>query len=110
MTGADRRHLRALAHELEPVVRVGTAGLTDRVVAATDAALDDHELIKVKIAADRGERKVIAEELVRRTDGALAGIIGRVAIVYRPAREPERRSIVLPSASGRLGDADPAAG
>ena len=57
LKGSDRKYLRGLAHTLTPVVRIGNAGLTDRVVEATEQALDAHELIKVKIAADRDERK-----------------------------------------------------
>jgi RNA-binding protein len=98
LTGADRRHLRGLAHSLEPLVRIGGAGLSDPVVAAVNAALDDHELIKVKIAADRDERAAIAEDAARRTGAELAGLVGHVAILFRPAADAERRFIVLPSA------------
>jgi RNA-binding protein len=101
ITGADRRHLRGLAHSLKPVVRIGDAGLTERVVVAVDAALDDHELIEVKIVADRAERKAIAEDVARRIGGELAGLVGQVAILYRPAVDPERRAIVLPSVGAR---------
>ena len=101
LTGADRRHLRGLAHALKPVVRVGDAGLTERVVAAVETALDDHELIKVKIAADRDERREIADAMAERTGGDLAGMVGQVAILYRPAADAERRRITLPSSSRR---------
>lgn len=97
LTGADRRHLRRLAHELPAVVQVGGRGLSDGVVSAVDRALDDHELIKLRIDADRPARRALAVELARRTDSALAGTVGRVAILYRPARDPERRRIALPS-------------
>ena len=97
MTSADRKHLRGLAHALKPLVHVGSAGLTGRVVEAVDMALADHELIKVKMAAERDERKVIAEEMARRTGSEIAGLIGSIAILYRPAAEPEKRSIVLSS-------------
>ena len=98
ITGADRSHLRGLAHSLKPVVRVGGAGLTAPVVAAVDTALDDRELIKVKIGADRDERKLIAEDIACRTGAELAGLVGQVAILYRPATDAERRAITLPSA------------
>ena len=53
LAGSDRRHLRRLAHELEPVVHVGAAGVTESVIAALDRALRDHELVKLRIARER---------------------------------------------------------
>jgi RNA-binding protein len=100
LKGSDRKYLRGLAHTLTPVVRIGNAGLTDRVIDATEQALDAHELIKVKIAADRDERKAAAVALAENTRSELAGIVGRIAILYRPAADPKRRAIVLPSSPG----------
>ena len=100
LKGSDRKYLRGLAHALSPVVRIGNAGLTERVMEATDQALDAHELIKVKIAADRDERKAAAVALAENTWSELAWIVGRIAILYRPAADPQRRAIVLPSATG----------
>ena len=68
------------------------------MIAALDRALDDHELVKVRIARERDERRAIAEELAAETRSALAGLVGHVAALYRPARDPERRRIALPSA------------
>ena len=69
LTPRQSRQLRALAHDLDPVVRVGGAGVTDAVIDKTDKELEIHELLKVKIDADRmrdskllqastGERKI----------------------------------------------------
>jgi RNA-binding protein len=89
------RHLRGLAHDLKPVVRLGNAGLTDSVVAETARALHDHELIKVKAAAGERERRDQAfRELATRTGSALVHRIGNVAVLYR-AREGLSR-ILLP--------------
>ena len=101
LTGSDRRHLRGLAHALDPVVQVGAAGVTSGVIAALDRALADHELVKVRIAHERDERRAIADSLAEETRSALAGMVGHVAVLYRPAREPERRRIALPSARPR---------
>jgi RNA-binding protein len=98
--GADRRHLRGLAHGLDPVVRVGAAGLTPSIVRAVDRALEDHELIKIRIPAEREQRREIAEAVSRETRSVLAGQVGQVAILYRRARDAERRRITLPSAGG----------
>jgi RNA-binding protein len=99
LKGSDRRHLRGLANPLKAVVQIGEAGPTPGVVAAVDGALRDHELIKVRIAADREERREIATRVAEATNSEVAGIIGHVAILYRAAPDAEDRKIRLPSAA-----------
>jgi len=96
LTGTQRKYLRGLAHSLAPVVHVGKGGVNDAVVAATRRALDDHELIKVKIAALRDDRERMAAEIERGCDAQLAGTIGTIAILYRANPDPLKRHIVLP--------------
>ena len=48
--------LRAQAHNLNPVVMIGQHGLTESVIKETDAALNAHELIKVRILGDDREK------------------------------------------------------
>lgn len=96
LTSKQRSRLRALAHHLEPVVHVGKDGVTEGVVAAVDEALTARELIKVRLPGDREERPETAEEIVRATGAVIAGMIGRVAILYRPHPDPDRREIELP--------------
>lgn len=95
LTGTQRKRLRGFAHALEPVVHVGQKGLTPTVIEETDRALGHHELIKVKIAADRDERKELATQLARRTRAHVAGIVGSIAILYRQHPEPEMRRVQL---------------
>lgn len=91
----QRRHLRGLAHELQPVVRLGNAGLTDAVARETDRALTDHELIKIKApGGDREARDALFEQLAQRTGSSLVHRIGNVAVLYRP--RPELPRIVIP--------------
>ena len=53
----DTRQLRAIGHKLKPVVTVAGNGLSDAVRLELDRALEDHELIKVKLAVgDRSAR------------------------------------------------------
>jgi RNA-binding protein len=93
----QRRHLRGLAHGLQPVVRLGSAGLTDAVAREADRALADHELIKVKApGGDRETRDQTFEELARRTGSSLVHRIGNVAVLYRP--RPDLPKIVIPDA------------
>jgi RNA-binding protein len=95
LTDAQRRHLRSLGHELKPVVRVGQLGLRASVLAELEQALVAHELIKVKIAADRDERRGIAEDICRETGAEQVHAIGQVVVLFR--RNPKKPKIALPS-------------
>ena len=89
LTSKQRRQLRSLAHHLEPVVQVGQKGITDDLVAAVDQALEDHELIKVRVAeAAPVERKKTG--LADRVAAHEVGVIGRVVILYRRHAEKPR--------------------
>ncbi|MBK6597616.1 MAG: ribosome assembly RNA-binding protein YhbY [Proteobacteria bacterium] len=93
----QRKFLRGLAHPLEPVVWIGNPGLTDSVVAETERALRDHELIKVKVrASDRATREAALQALVERTASSLVHRIGHVAVLYRPHKD--KPGIVIPAA------------
>jgi len=91
----QRRHLRALAHALKPVIRLGNAGLTEAVASETTRALNDHELIKVRApGGDRTRRNELFAALASRTGSALVHRIGNVAVLYRP--HPELPRILIP--------------
>jgi RNA-binding protein len=87
LTPRERAHLKARAHALEPRVQVGNAGLTDAVVKEIDRALAAHELIKVKILADRDARDEIAEAICEKTDAAIVQQVGKVVVLWRPRPE-----------------------
>ncbi|MDQ3033035.1 MAG: ribosome assembly RNA-binding protein YhbY [Myxococcota bacterium] len=95
LNGRQVRHLRALAHHLDPVVIVGKEGASDSVVRAAWQALNDHELIKVKLPqVEKAERQQIAQHLQRALSATNVGEIGRVLVLYR--RHPESPKIKLP--------------
>ena len=85
LTPRERTHLKARAHPLEPVVKVGNAGLTDQVMAEIDRALTAHELIKVRVAgADREAREAMCDAICARTDAAEVQRVGKVIVLWRP--------------------------
>ena len=85
LTPKERAALKARAHPLEPVVRIGHGGVTDAVVAETDRALTAHELIKVSVGmADRDERAAAVADLCARTDASPVQTVGKVAVLWRP--------------------------
>ena len=91
----QRRHLRGLAHDLKPLIRLGNAGLTEALASETARALHDHELIKVKgPGGDREARDALFTDLAQRTASALVHRIGNVAVLYRPNTTLQR--IIIP--------------
>lgn len=93
LTSKQKKRLRGLAHGLSPVVSLGKQGATDAVIEQVDRALSDHELIKIRMLADRQERPAMLEQVVARTGAGVAGTIGGVAILYRQHPDPERRRV-----------------
>jgi len=88
LDAAQKKKLKQEAHHLKPVIRVGQKGMTDTLVAETDACLERHELIKVQVAGDeRDERVALAAQLVERTRAELVHSIGKIFILYRKKQD-----------------------
>ncbi len=83
MNAANKKKLRAEAHTLKPVVMIGQSGLTSGVLAELDQALNIHELLKVRIRAERDERKLITEKICTDSGAELIQSIGQIAVIYR---------------------------
>jgi len=97
LTSAQTRFLRGVAHDLRAMLQVGGKGISDALISEVGNALEQHELIKVKIAAeDREARDAMIEQLADRAGAALVQRIGHTAVLYRPSRD--NRQIVLPRA------------
>ena len=96
LKGSEKKYLRGLAHGLKPLVQVGKKGLTEELVASVDLALNDHELIKVRFLEFKGEKKALSEDMAKKTGSELAGLIGNIAVFFRPHPDPAKRRIRLP--------------
>ena len=96
LTGSHRKYLRGVAHSYKPLVQVGKEGLSEGVFDAIDTALEAHELVKVKIAAERDEREQFVPIIEKRVTCECVGTVGRMAIFYRQQSDPEKRKIALP--------------
>lgn len=89
LSQARKKHFRTLGHKLQPVVTVAERGLTEGVDNELERALEDHELIKVKLQiAEPDERKTLAGELCRKHNAELVQAIGKVVLIYRAAKKP----------------------
>ncbi len=87
MTPALRKELRSKAHALKPVVLTGQAGVTKNVLAEIELALDHHELIKVRLRAERDARKEMTTMVCNKTGADLIQSIGQIITLYREKPE-----------------------
>jgi RNA-binding protein len=94
MNKNQKKYLVGLCHQLKPVVMVGQKGLTDSVVAEIELALDQHELIKVRVRADRESRTTCFDDISSRCNAELVQKIGQVGCFFR--RNTEKPKLELP--------------
>jgi len=89
LTIEEKKQYRGIAHPLKPIVTVAGNGLSEGVLQEIERALDDHELIKVKIkVGDREVKHQVVESLCQQTKAELVQTIGNVAILLRRAKKP----------------------
>lgn len=97
LSSKEQRELRRIGHDLNVVVQVGDGGLSDGLIAEVQRALDDHELIKVRLPAiERSDRAEAAAALCEATGATQVQAIGRVVLLYLKSEEPDpRKSNIL---------------
>ena len=83
-----KKQFRTIGHKLNPIVTIANNGLSDGVINELNRALDDHELIKVKLSfTDREDRKEAIEFLSKLPNVEIVQEIGKVALLYRPNKK-----------------------
>ena len=93
------RSLKARAQRLEPVIKVGHAGLTPELVASLDAALGLHELVKVKFTGLKEQKDILSPRMAAATGSHLVWRIGHCAVLFRPRpRKPSGDGASTPPA------------
>ncbi len=86
ISSAQRRELRAQAHNLNPVVSIAENGLTDSVLKEIELNLNAHQLIKIRVYGDsRDDRLAYYQQICDQLDAAQVQHIGKLLVVYRPA-------------------------
>ncbi len=83
LTNAAKRDLKARAQRLEPVVKIGRAGVTPEFLASLDRALTDHELVKIRFTDFKEEKKTLAPQIAEKTGSELIARVGNVAVFFR---------------------------
>ena len=95
LTSKQRKYLEKEAHDLQPVVIVGGAGVTEGLIQMADNSLAAHELIKIKFNEYKDEVKELTAPICESCDATLVRIIGFTAILFREAEQPEDRKYKL---------------
>ncbi|AKG04259.1 MULTISPECIES: ribosome assembly RNA-binding protein YhbY [Salimicrobium] len=95
LTSKQKKHLRKLSHNIQPIFQIGKGGLNSNLVVQIDEALEKRELIKVSILQNSMEEpSVAAEEIAQDTDAEIVQVIGGTIILYRESEE--NKEIELP--------------
>ena len=100
LTSKLRRELKALAHNINPVVIIGKVGLSASIINELERGLSSHELIKVKTQIDdRETRKELFEKICQQLDAAPVQQIGKVLVIYRPKSDTTDKQPVTPTSN-----------
>ena len=84
LTSAERKRLKAVAHDLDPVVTVGSEGLKPSLLKEIDRSLNAHELIKIRAFSDvRDEREAWLDAICEELNAATVQHIGKVLVLFR---------------------------
>lgn len=93
----QRAYLRGLANGIDPILQIGKNGINDNLVAQIDEALEAREIIKVTVLDTALlTAKEACNELAHLTGAEPVQSIGLKFVLYRMARDKDKRRIVLP--------------
>lgn len=97
LTNLQLRKFKAAAQLMEPSLKVGKAGFSDGFIRTVSEELDRHELVKIKFAEFKEEKKTLAPLLAEKTASHLIMRVGNVMVLHRPKRvtEPVAESNVV---------------
>ena len=89
LTNARIRELKARAQLMKPMLKIGHDGVSPQFLAELDETLKHHDLVKVKFADFKEQKKELAPQLAEKTGSELIMRVGNVAVLYRakPASE-----------------------
>lgn len=95
ITSKQRSYLRSLAHELDPSVFLGKAGLTENIIKEMEVNLEARELVKVKIQEGCDlDPKEVANQIAEAVGAEFVQAIGRKFTLYKESKD--NKQIELP--------------
>ena len=97
MNSKQRAYLKDLAMNIDPIMQIGKATLTEENVFAIAEAMEPRELIKISVLKNcTDDPKMIANEIANLTRSEVVQDIGKKIVLYKQADEPKNRKIKLP--------------
>ncbi len=99
LTNSQIRKFKAAAQHLEPMLKIGKAGLSEGFIRSVDQALAQHELVKIKFAEFKAEKKELAPQLAEKTASHLVMRVGNVMVLHRPKPAAAAEPAVAPEIS-----------
>jgi RNA-binding protein len=92
LSNEQKKRYRSIGHSLNPIVTIAGNGITENILSEVDRALNDHELIKVKLVIeDKEARKQAIASIVKSTSATVVQEIGKVVVLLRPAKQPNKK-------------------
>lgn len=84
LNNSQLRKFKAAAQHLEPMFKVGKAGLSEGFLRSVDVALSQHELVKIKFTEFKEQKKELSPLLAEKTASHLIMRVGNVLVLHRP--------------------------
>ncbi|MGI9292616.1 MAG: YhbY family RNA-binding protein [Pseudomonadales bacterium] len=90
LNSAYRQQLKGIGHKLKAIITVTDNGLSENIEKEIERALEDHELIKIRISiADRKQRRELADRISTQHSAQVVQRIGNIVLLFRPAKKPK---------------------
>jgi len=84
LTNLQIRKFKAAAQLMEPMLKVGKAGLSEGFIRTVSETLAQHELVKIKFVDFKEQKKELAPQLAKKTGSHLVLRVGNVLVLHRP--------------------------
>lgn len=95
LNGKQKRYLKALGSQLDPVVQIGKAGIAPTVIESARDTLIARELIKVRVLPNSpAEPEKAIAALTEAIGAELVQVIGRNGLLFK--QNEEKPKIELP--------------
>ena len=93
LSSKERAFLKKLAHNLDPIVRIGKDGIDENVLKSIEEVVKKRELIKVKILQNSSVEfdREMATEIAQKTKSVFVDKIGKVLIFFKPKNKKDAK-------------------
>ena len=99
LTGKQKRYLRSLAHNIDPIFQIGKAGINDNMISQIDETLENRELIKIHILQNNFDDKNILFTTARKYKGLEADVIIIIDLDYSTFNKEENKRLFYVASS-----------